>query len=835
MINVSRKYLETMENRRDFYATAEITFSDGREKSVEKKDLFISGNFVVTSPELSSFPLGVFVSRMITLSLVNDDDRWSDYDFYGAKILLKTKFDLDDGTTETINVGTFTVITPESYGTTVGITAMDDSYKADKEYSTNLPYPAAARLVLAESCYSCGITLKTPSFLNSDFVIPTKPENITHRQLIGLIAMLACGNAVMDEYNRLSIKSYDFFGFTGDLDGGVFDLAKPYETGDSADGGSFLPWSDGDNFDGGEFGDRNNVHVLHEFKGGLTIGVDDVVITGVQMASEDADKNTSVHLYGEQGYVLQLDNRIAVGKEAQAVRLIGRYIVGLRFRPFSGDHIAYPLAEFMDLAYIADFRNNIYQTVITDISFSYFGYTTLKCSADSPIRNSSTYYGNETKAIVEARKLVEQEKTDRELAVENLANQLANSSGLYMTTEKQDDRSTIYYMHNKPTLAESMIVWKLTAEAFGISTDGGKTYPYGLDVNGVAILSKIYAIGIDAQYINTGTLTVGGKNSSNVAILILDANGKEIGRWDKNGITASKGTFSGELNAATGTFSGELEAASGTFSGTVSAGAITGSEIDGGTITGSTISGGTIKGSAINGGTITGAQISIETSNGRVSLYSDGFTYELPSGEKAVFGNYGAVVGVHIFDSFGSYIARFTEYLLKTQSVSSTHISADNIFADYIKASDIYGTLHDDSDERLKTSILASQVNALETINGIQTYEFDWVETGEHEDIKFIAQQLETVNPAFVHVDKDTGCYGVKQMEMIPYLVKAVQELSEQVESLQAEIAELKGQSIDRTSRKARTEWKPTPYTMEEKREFVNTLSKKRRNAANGD
>lgn len=43
-----------------------------------------------------------------------------------------------------------------------------------------------------------------------------------------------------------------------------------------------------------------------------------------------------------------------------------------------------------------------------------------------------------------------------------------------MTEDPQDDGSVIYYMHNKPTLEESDIVWKLTAEAIGISTDGGK-------------------------------------------------------------------------------------------------------------------------------------------------------------------------------------------------------------------------------------------------------------------------------------------------------------------------------------------------------------------------
>ena len=62
-----------------------------------------------------------------------------------------------------------------------------------------------------------------------------------------------------------------------------------------------------------------------------------------------------------------------------------------------------------------------------------------------------------------------------------MAKKLESSSGLFCTKEEQPDGSIIYYMHDKATLADSMIVWKLTAEAIGISTDGGKTYPTGLD------------------------------------------------------------------------------------------------------------------------------------------------------------------------------------------------------------------------------------------------------------------------------------------------------------------------------------------------------------------
>lgn len=528
MRNVSKKYIETMESRRDFYAVGEITFADGTQKTLSKEDFSLTGNSVIDSSGSTSFPLGLLIPKQITLSLVNDDDRWSEYDFYGASIYLQTKFDLDDGTTESLNIGTFTVISPETYGTTVEVTAMDDSYKTDKPYDTQNDYPMSVAVALRDCCETCDILLGTTSFPNSDYIIPQKPEDLTHRQFIGLCAQIAGGNARFDEFNLLEIIAYDFspLGITA-IDGGTF---KPWTKGENYDGGTFDPWTTGDTIDGGTFGDRDNIHVLYQYKSGIVIEVDDVVITGVQMESEDEEGNKTPHLYGEEGYVLSLENQLAVGKEEEVLRRIGEKIVGITFRPFSGDHIALPTAEFMDLAYIIDRKQNVYKTVLTDVTFNYFGYTNLKCTADSPLRNSSTHLSNEVKAIIEAKKMVERERTEREKAMGNLADQLAKSSGLYLTEDVQPDKSVVYYMHDKPTLEESMIVWKLTANAFGISNDGGKTYPYGLDASGVAILERIYAIGINADYITTGAFEI--RKDGKIMVLMDKDTGQVILRPD---------------------------------------------------------------------------------------------------------------------------------------------------------------------------------------------------------------------------------------------------------------------------------------------------------------
>ena len=626
MKNVSNEYKKTMESRRDFYCEAEITFLNGAKKTLKKDDFTLSGNSVVESSGSNSFPLGIVVAKQITLSLMNDDDQWSEYDFYKSVINLKTKFDLDSGKIESLNIGTFTVITPETYGTVVSLTAMDDSYKLDKDYDSQLTYPVSLRDAVHDSCRICGVNLLTTTFSNDNFVIKDKPENLTHRQFIGQCAMIAGGNARFDEYNRLKIMSYSMDGFeTSGLDGGYFDTSNSniYESGNNADGGSFNPWNTGTTFDGGTFSDWNDMHVLHAFKN-VTIDTDDVVITGIKLI----DKNKKEYLYGNEGYVLSLSNMLSSGQETTVSGLIGKKIVGIQFRPFSGEHVSYPLAEFMDLAILIDRNDNVYKTVITDIDFTYYGFTSLKCAANSPIRNSSKYYGNEVKAIIKSKKDTEDMINDYDKAVQLMTSIMANSMGMFTTIEKSENGGEIIYQHDKPALSSSKIIWKKSEQGFVVSTDGGNSWNAGVDASGNAVVNVLSAVGISFDWAKGGTLTLGGSNNANGVLKILNASGSQVGLWNNSGINAIAGaiggwnisstritsssgisiggnqaglllinesgkpyilaqnasgeqtfeidrngnaTFSGNLLSATGTFSGSLSAATGTFSGSLSA------------------------------------------------------------------------------------------------------------------------------------------------------------------------------------------------------------------------------------------------------------------------
>lgn len=515
MKNVGNEFIQTISQRTDFYALASVKFADGIVKELSRSDFYLSGNSYTDSAGGSSFPLGVALEKQVGIAIVNDVDQWSTYDFYGAEFTMYCCLDLDSGKTEKILLGTFKVIEPESYGSIIEVTAADAMYLGDTAYTTSLPFPMTAEAALRDSCSTCSVTLQTTTFTNGDYVISSVPDGITHRTLWGLCAMLAGGNARMDEYNRLNIVSYDFSLFDkGGLDGGIFDGATPYASGDTADGGSFDPWDVGYVYDAGTFTGMRDYHVFFRAKN-LTVATDDVVITGIQTTVDD-----TTYLYGKEGYVLTLTNQLIEGNPQDAMNRIGRLIVGARFRPFEMDHIAYPMAEFGDVCYVVDRKQNTYQSIITDVNFTFFGYTTIKCSADSPMRNSSSYYSKTTEAVVKARLNTKKQLTEYDKAVQMLTSLITQSFGVFKTEEVLEDGSAVFYLHNKPTLAESQTIWKMTADAFAVSTDGGETWNAGMDSSGNAVVNVLSAIGIQADWLRVTDLqaigaTIGGWNINN--------------------------------------------------------------------------------------------------------------------------------------------------------------------------------------------------------------------------------------------------------------------------------------------------------------------------------
>ena len=555
MINVSNAFREKLEAGEPVRMVVDITFPDGTKKTINK-DIMNGDNGFSDCADSSSFPVGVTVCKTLTLSINNDQEQWKNYNFYGAKIHANLKLQtsyaapesvstlLDESYNpildstgdpiiatqaatkdiiETIDKGVYTVTTPEQYSDIINVTALDDMYKANKTYTSGLKLPQSLINLVRDACKTVGIGMNL-TMDHGDIIIRSVPDSMTFRQLFGYAAMVESANARIDYSGNLQFVKWDFGKMesdnaaTVDTDGFVhFGDANPSI---DTDGFVSLPgWTiNAEGFLALTSGPGSDVQRLMAYANPPALSSDDIVITGIKVMNGQSndDANTDYSgMYGEEGYVLELENELIDTDQLQTVaNIIGEQIVGARFRNLEGDLVYNPLVEFGDMVYTYDRLGNKYLTPLTDVSGNVGGLTTVKTQADDPIRGSSDFYGNSTKAIVAARQMVRKETSAREEAIRRLAETLNSSSGLYMTQEPQQDGSIIYYMHNKPTIAESNIIWKLTAEAFAVSIDGGKTYPYGFAVTGELITRLLYAEGINADYINAGTLVVRDKSGN---------------------------------------------------------------------------------------------------------------------------------------------------------------------------------------------------------------------------------------------------------------------------------------------------------------------------------
>lgn len=505
MINVSNAFREKLEAGEPVRMVVDITFPDGTKKTINE-DIMNGDNGFSDCAESSSFPVGATICKTLALSINNDQEQWKNYNFYGAKIhaylKLQTSYAAPESVStlldesynpildstgdpiiatqaatkdiiETIDKGVYTVTTPEQYSDIINVTALDDMYKANKAYTSELKLPQSLINLIRDACGTIGIGMNLVMD-HGDIIIRKIPDGMTFRQLFGYAAMVESANARIDYSGNLQFVKWDF--------------------------------------------ERTNIPELKNYGNPPTLSSDDIVITGIKVTNGQSNDDTDTEhsgMYGEEGYVLELENELIDTDQLQTVaNIIGEQIVGARFRNLEGDLVYNPLVEFGDMVHTYDRSGNKYLTPLTDVSGNVGGLTTVKTQADDPIRGSSDFYGNSTKAIVAARQMVQKEASAREKAIQRLAETLNSSSGLYMTQEPQQDGSIIYYMHNKPTIKESNIIWKLTAEAFAVSIDGGKTYPYGFAVTGELITRLLYAEGINADYINAGTLIVRDKSGN---------------------------------------------------------------------------------------------------------------------------------------------------------------------------------------------------------------------------------------------------------------------------------------------------------------------------------
>lgn len=164
--------------------------------------------------------------------------------------------------------------------------------------------------------------------------------------------------------------------------------------------------------------------------------------------------------------------------------------------------------------------------------------------------------------------------------------------------------------------------------------------------------------------------------------------------------------------------------------------------------------------------------------NGKMYCYNTAEFWKTPviNGDLKVTGNIIYDGGAWIYSSQYRKIGRSSTYYFYLEKANSER--------DYFLVS------NDTSDRRLKSNIQESSVSGLDVINRLKTYSYRKEFNNEVEDIScgIMAQDVQKYAPDAFREAPD-GIYTYNTFALVPYLIKAIQELNQKIEKMEKTIA----------------------------------------------
>ena len=556
MRTTTAKYKELIatNDTRIYLVRIGLTLADNTTLVLTNEDLW-SGSFSIetASSGTSSFDLGSAIIGKCKFSLNNFDERFNQYDFFNATatVYVGLEGDLSNGNQVYVRMGFFTVDEPTFTGSLINLELLDNMWKFDVPVSqVPITYTSNTKAsnVVTDICSYCGVPLNTRNFHGKDFPITEAPKNdMNCREYLQYIAMIGCNFCVIDSTGFFNIRWYDTASIPDEdsLDGGTFSTnTTPYSDGDTADGGNFTDYTSGDSYDGGTFTDNPTVdYFTRNYQ--TTIGTDEITITGVKIVIDQTE-----YTIGTAGYMLTIENPlINASNVTSALNLIWEVLENFKMRQFTVEGMPNLAVEVGDCCAVMDLKGNIIYTYVTNNTFT-LSKQSAGLYAVSPNRMLTKRYSKTVQTAVEqARIQTDEIISDYDLAVQVMNAIAVNAIGGYENYEDLATGGRVWYLSNMPitktgnvcTFETGSTVFKKTGDGFFVSTDGGQTWTNGYNAQtGQLVVNVLNAIGVSAEWVKTGTLTVGG-NGTNPVILVRDSNNDPVCYINSNGLTMTAG------------------------------------------------------------------------------------------------------------------------------------------------------------------------------------------------------------------------------------------------------------------------------------------------------
>jgi len=518
MRTTSAKYKEILAsgNARKFVCTIYLTLADDTQLTLTQEEIWEDSFKIETaSSGTSSFDLGSAIIGKCSFTINNIEGDYDNYDFFNAEATVWVGIEGD--TTPTYRMGFYTVDEPQIANGLISLELLDNMWKFDiplKRAHITYTETTTARDIVQAICTRCGVLLGTQNFNGYDILITKEPEdadNMNCREMLQYIAMLGCNFCVISSTGALELKWYN---------------------------------------DESDIFDRN---ISTKFS------TDAIEITGVKTVV-----NGTEYSRGTDGYVIELENPLFT--EDNAYEILSDYIWVLNrlrnfhFRTFEITTLADLSAEVGDKIRFKDYKGVSKYSYITNNSFSFSNHV-IQCNAVSPARTLVKRYSKDVKAAVDqSREIAENIISSYDLSVQELNKLVEQSMGAFSDYEDAPNGGRVYYISNMPITKDAQgvchfqansIVWRMAGDVFSVSTQGGApgTWQNGYNPStGQLIVNVLSTIGLSADWIKTGTLSVGGSQQGPEGyipyIRVYDASDNLICEISNGGITMHKGIIS---------------------------------------------------------------------------------------------------------------------------------------------------------------------------------------------------------------------------------------------------------------------------------------------------
>ena len=252
-----------------------------------------------------------------------------------------------------------------------------------------------------------------------------------------------------------------------------------------------------------------------------------VQITGVQVVDVDNNK----YLYGTEGYIFNVEVNQLVQSDYLAVATAVYARVGaFEYTPYNCTVKPAPHIYPLDIISYTDKHGNVFDTIVTNVTYRLNGTTQLagkgETLASASYATLNPLTKRESVIIQQLKKLTDDTINNRQQAVLNLNEVVANSLGLRQTIVEALDGTNIYYFHNAATLAASTVIYTFREGGFAWTddwNDGEPVWQYGFTQDGNAVFNILSTYKITSDFIEAGSITADSLDTAYADIYSLEA------------------------------------------------------------------------------------------------------------------------------------------------------------------------------------------------------------------------------------------------------------------------------------------------------------------------